>query len=314
MDENSNNNQNNNYNIYKSMDDDAFNVFNQNSQSSTPAQPVSTQVAATPEVAPATPTPAPAPTTPPPGMVTVNDYKEPKKPFNLKDLLKKKIEEEEKTFSIDDITNFKDTKVKVDPEELKEKKKKTKDLLILILALVALIVVGIIAYNVFTNYLLPSQNIIDSSTINKNINSNKIVDNTDEIVKYNCYYGIDDAFYNLPAKDYILWDFYKGVTNYSFLNDKLDIIVENIDIYYDFMEYETSVEVTNYCNRYKKILDQYQFLCHFTNNHLLLTNTFYLNRVDKNISNVLGDYNLKYNKNTILGDIITNDTSCVIEK
>ena len=323
MDENSNNNQNNNYNIYTSMNDDAFNVFNQSAQNNSaavsPQQPVSNATPTTPAVppTPAPVKPAPTKTTPdslPPGMVTVNDYKEPKKPFHFKDLLKKKIEEEEKTFSIDDITNFKDTRVKVDVEELKEKKKKIKDIIVLILALIVLVIVGIVAYNVFSNYLLPNQNIIDSNTINRNINSSNVIDNSKDIVSYSCNYIADDTFYNFPAKDYIIWDNYKGTANYSFLNDKLDIITENIDINYNYMDDETNKIVIKYCNTYNKILDEYQFLCNYANYHLVITNTFYLNKIDKNINNFLGDYNLKYNKNNILGDIITNDNSCTLIK
>ena len=70
----------------------------------------------------------------------------------------------------------------------KEKKKKIKDIIVLILALIVLVIVGIVAYNVFSNYLLPNQNIIDSNTINRNINSSNVIDNSKDIVSYSCNY------------------------------------------------------------------------------------------------------------------------------
>lgn len=315
MNENGNNNQNNNYNIYNTMNDDAFNVFNQSSQNVNTTKPV--EGIATPQPTQPVqqaPVAAPAPAPTPQNLVTVNDYKEPKQPFSFKNLLKKKIEEDEKTYSIDDITSFKDTSEKVDEEEVKEKKKKIKDIIILVAAVIVLIIAIIVAYNVFTNYLLPNQNIVDTSTINKNINSKKVINNTNDIAKYNCNYVLDDTFYNLPAKEYIIWEFYKGSSSYSFLNDKLDIMEEHMDISYNLMDDETKKMVIKYCNSYNKILDQYQFLCRFTDNHLLITNIFNLNKIDENVSNVLGEYNLKYNKNNILGDVITSNTACTLEK
>ena len=314
MNNDNNNEQNNNFNIHSAIDESAFNIFNQNpSPQPTVSQPTNNPASA-PAAAPTPVPPQPTKAAPTQNMVTVNDYKEPKKPFNLKDLLKKKMEEEEKTFRIDDITNFKDTTVREDPEEVKEKKKKKKDLIVLIFALIALVVACFIAYRVFSNYLLPSQNIIDSNTINRNINSTNVINDDSDIINYNCNYMADDNFYNFPAKDYINWELYKGSSTYSFLNDKLDIITENIDLNYFYMDDATTKIVVSYCNKYNKILDEYQFLCRFTNNHLLITNTFYLNKIDSNINNFLGNYSLRYNKNSILGDLITNDNSCVIAK
>lgn len=312
--ENGNNNQNNNYNIYNSMNDDAFNVFNQNVPAPTP-----TEVAPTP-TAPTEPVPvqpAQIGTSPTPNLVTVNDYKEPKKPFSFKDLLKKKVEEEEKTFSIDDITNFKEEKKPdIDPEEAKEKKKKVKDIIILVVALIALVIVGIIAYNVFSNYLLPSENVIDSNIIRKNIHSSKVVKEKKEgeATIYNCNNTIDNTFYNLPYTEYINWDLYKGNATFSFVNDKLDVMNETYNITYNMLTPEETSIIVNYCNSYNKVLDQYQLLCKYSNNILVITNSYYLNKIDGEITNTLGTFNIKYNKNTILGDLLSNNSSCAIEK
>ncbi len=311
MNENNNNdNQNNTYNIYNAMNVDAFNVFNQNTNNAapenTPQQPA--QPAPTAPVQPVQPKPVQDP-----NLVTVNDYKEPKKPFSFKDLLKKKIEEEEKTYSIDDITNFKDDKKEVDMEEVKEKRKKIKDIIILVVAVIALVIVGIVAYNVFTNYLLPNQNIIDSNTINKNIRSSKVAEKKGEVVKYNCNYNLDNAFYDLPAGEYIDWESYNAHTTYIFLDDRLDVIEEKIDIKYsDIMMDDVKGTVISYCNAYNKVLDQYLFLCHFSNNHLIIDNAFYLNKMVGEPTNRLGTYKLNYHKNSILGDIIINNNSCTL--
>ena len=314
MNNNSNDNKDNNYNIYNTMNDDAFNVFNQNQQAITPEAPGQAQQV--PKQTEQIPQPAQPvqPVAPNPNLVTVNDYKEPKKPFSFKDLLKKKIKEEEKTFNIDDITNYKDTTKKVDIEEVKEKNKKIKDIVILVVALVVLIIVGIVAYNVFTSYMLPSQSVVDSSKINKNIQSKKEINDINDVVIYNCDNSFDDTFYNLPGKEYIVWENYRGITSYSFYKDKLDMIKEQLDINYNVMDRDINNTILKYCNSYNKVLDQYVFLCTFSNSHMIITNTFYLNKIDGPISNNLGEYKIKYNNHNILGDIITSNTSCTLEK
>ena len=307
-----NNQNNNNYNVHTTMNDDAFNIFNQNTQSKSQAveevKPVEQQNSVPTQTVEVEPSPTP-------NLVTVNDYKEPKKPFSFKELLKKKIAEDEKTYSIDDITNFKDDKKEdIDPEELKEKQKKIKDIIILVVALIVLIIVGIIGYNVFTNYLLPNENTISSDTINKKILSSNVVEEKKNYIKYKCNSNIDNSFYNIPFIDNTNWDLYKGNTYYSFTNDRLDIINEVFELTYNMLSEEENNTIINYCNSYNKVLDQYVLLCNFSNNHIVINNTFYLSKIDGEVKNKLGVFKINYTKNNILGDVITSNDSCTMEK
>ncbi len=318
---NNDNNNQNNYNLNNSMNDDMFNVFNQTPTTEAPVQatPVAPQIgntaaAPTTTVAPTTTTP---PTPPKPAidqkkdenLITVNNYVEPKEPFSLKNLLKKKVQEEEKSFDINAITNYTETK-KVLTEEDKEEKKKKSDLIKLVILLIILAIVGYFAYSVFSNYLAASESVV----INKRTATNIV--NTDNVktISYECDKPFDMAFYNFPYPDNIEHMTYKGSITYSFRNEKLYNIEENMTFLYIDLG-EASKDVINYCNKYNVVYDQFQLLCKFSHNYLIIKNSIYMKDLDnKVVKNNLYTFNIIYNKDTIIGDILTNDKSCKLKE
>ena len=310
-------NNNNNNNI-----DDMFSVFNQTPTTEPPTAAPTTPpeiggVSASPStVAPITTTPPTPPkpvqaTKPEDNLITVNNYVAPKEPFSLKNLLKKKMQEEEKTFNINDITNYTETRPKVDTEEEKEEKKKKSDLIKLILLLIVLVIVGFFAYRVFSNYLEPSQNII----INRNTNSNIINNDKIEVISYECNKPFDMTFYNFPYSYNIESLTYKGNTTYTFHNDKLHNITEQFTFLYINLDDFSKKEITDYCNKYNVVYDQYQLICKFSNNYLTITNSFNTKDIsNKEIKNKLYTFNINYNKDTIVGDVLENDKTCRLKK
>ncbi len=310
-----NQDENNNYNIHNAMDDNAFDIFNQKAQQQpvVPSPVNNTAQTTTPQhpVPIATPTP-----TQNENLVTVNDYKPPKEPFSFKKLLKKKIEKEEKTFSIDDITNFKDDGKKVDMEEVKEKRKKVKDIVILIGAIIGLVVAVIMFINIFSNYTM-GENIVNNNSVLKIKSSKEIVEKeeTKEVTSYMCDKTLDVSFYKIPNDIYINWEAYKGNITYTFNNDKLATIKEEYTLLYNDMNKDENRIIINYCNNYNKVLDQYQLLCTYSSNYLSITNNINLTKLDnESINNSLVIINPIYNTNTILGDILSTNNNCSIVK
>ena len=77
---------------------------------------------------------------------------------------------------------------------------------------------------------------------------------------------------------------------------------------------EENNTIINYCNSYNKVLDQYVLLCNFSNNNIVINNTLYLSIIDSEVMNKLGIFKINYTKNNILGDVITSNESCTMEK
>lgn len=312
------NNSNDNYNLNSSMNANAFDVFNQNANNSTPAAPQ----------APVTPQPvqnqngvpvANITTTPPkppviqkqssePVGITVNDYVEPKEKFSFKNLMKKKVEEEEKKFDINAITQYtEEHKKEVDTEEVKEEKKKKKDLIKLILLLVALAVAMYFAYSIFSNYLKVNDNVINTISTKEPLKEVKTE-------SYECNKPLDMDFYKLPQRENILLDNYKGKIIYTFKNDKLDSIYEELEIEYDKMTVNMQ-EVINYCNKYNIVYDQFQLLCSYKRSTIIIKNNMSLTKPNnKKFANDFLTFNLEYDKNAIVGDVLSNDKSCKLKQ
>ncbi len=308
-DNSNNNNQNNNFNIYSSMDENAFSIFD--------------QAAAKPEnnpntgnIQPGTVQQGPVMPTEPPtdNMVTVNDYKPPKEPFSLKNLLKKKVEEEEKKIDLNDLSSFVvEKKSEDDIEEEKEKKKKQKELILLIVLLVILAVMGYFAYTVFSNYLETKKDYVIpgsiKTTIKKEVKQEPKKKIVDEI--YECTKELDIETYKLPLAEYINTFSYKGNNKYTFKNNSLYKIEESFELIYDNTDEEQKKIITKYCNSYNSIFDSYQLLCKYTNDILAITNSFYIKKLDSSTINN-GDitFNLIYNSETNSEKLLEDNQTC----
>ena len=311
------NNSNDNYNLNSSMNANAFDVFNQNASASN--QPAPTPVPQAPvqnqngvPVANITTTPPKPPViqkqSNEPVGITVNDYVEPKEKFSFKNLMKKKVEEEEKKFDINAITNYTEEHKKTeDAEEVKEQKKKKSDLIKLIILLVVLAIVIYFAYSIFSNYLKVNSNVINT------INTKEPLKNV-KTESYECNKPLDVEFYKLPQRDSILLDNYRGNIVYTFKDDKLDTIYEELVIEYDKMTVDMQ-EVINYCNKYNILYDQFQLLCSYKRNTITIKNNMSLTRPNnKKFANDFLTFNFEYNKNTIIGDVLSNDKSCKLKQ
>ncbi len=305
-----NNNNNNNYNLNTSMNADAFSVFNQVPEQPTqPAQSVVTPQPTAP-VGPVRPV-----VEKPTELMTVNDYKPPKEPFSIKNLLRKKVEEEEKKIDINDISSFVvPTKSDEEVQLEKEEKKKKKDLIVLIVLIVVLIVMGYIAFSVFSNYMLPSENSIQSETLTTNITKTE-TPKKKVITSYDCDKPLDIDFYKIPNSDLINMETYKGYNEYTFEDDSLTTIKETFTFIYNELPEGIEPEIIRYCNSYNVVYDAYKMLCKYNNNLLTIEDTFFINKLESNeVINKDIKYNFIYNNKTNSKKLLEDDQTCKIKQ
>ena len=304
-----NNNNNNNYNLNTGMNSDAFNVFNQ-----TPVQPVQQQPVVVPPTGPSAPI-KPVVEQPTEALMTVNDYKPPKEPFSIKGLLRKKVEEEEKKIDINDISSFIVPKKSDEEIEMeKEEKKKKKDLIVLIVLIVVLIVMGIVAFNIFSNYMLPSKNNIPAEALKTNIEEVK-EPKKKVITTYDCDKPLDIEFYKIPHSDLINMETYKGYNEYIFEDDSLSTIEESFTFIYNEFPEGVENEIIKYCNSYNVVYDAYKMLCKYNNNLITIKDTFFINKLDSNeVVNKDIKYSFIYNNKTNSAKLLEDDTTCKLKQ
>lgn len=294
--ENQNNNNQNGFNFNQSMNDDAFNVFNQNAENFQKHLEEQRQAEAANQ--PATP-----PTPPVPTQINTVKTVEPKN--------KKK---EPQKFDINNLDTLPTTKkVEKTPEE-QEKDKKKKDIIILIVLIIVLIAVCFIAYTLL--FSSGTTNVKEIETTSLKANSSNIEEISTDMKaekktdNYKCIQKIENLTnYNFPQLASIKNEVSTSSITYYSTDNSLTEAKQITEIKYSYLDYDAINEIKNYCNAYNKIEDAYQLLCNFNNNKLSLTNNFNIQKLDSTTittNNITIDLNLK--KTESIEDVIQTET------
>lgn len=296
--ENKNNNNQNEFNFNQSINDDAFNVFNQNAESFQKHLEEQRQAEAANK--PATPPTPPVPT-------QINNVKTVEPKINTQN--KKK---ENQKFDINNLDTLPDPKKNQKTEEQKAQEKKKKTLIGLIVLIVVLVVVLLWAINVISNIALNSSDIKNSVTTEISNHIHEELTNQNKEKKNftkECSQNLSNfKNYNFPEENSIKYELSTANISYYGNEEKLIKATQKIELKYSYIDEYAMAKIKNYCNAYNKIEDSYQLQCTFENNILTLNNNFFIQKLDTNIISTNNiTIELYGNKSTNIEEIINQE-------
>ncbi len=292
-----------NDNFGNGMNDDSFNVFNQNAEAYKQQQELLKQQAEAAAQAAAAQQQALA------NQHAQNLQQQEiqniqevdKNPSIFSMLGKKKEKKEERKFDLNDPSTF--TKAEKEPKkEMDEKEKSKMELILLIVLLVVLGVVGYWAFTVFMNTMGIDNNKMD--------NSNSLIhEEVKKVGSYSCEKDYDKFYMVLPYNDIIQRQLSTYTINYySDENNNVVVKEENVLINYGNIDMATKNELQKWCNSYNNINDSYQLTCNLKNNVMLIKNSFDLTKIDGKVTN--GDivYDIGVTKHDLIKDVINTES------
>lgn len=280
------------------MNDDSFNVFNQNAEAYKQQQEMlrqqaqmQQQVAQQQEQALAqaheqqklTPT------------LTTE-----KKSFFAK-LTQKKPKKEQRVFDINDPSTY--AKEEKEHKELDDKDKSKLELLLLLVLIVVLGAVGYWAFNVFKD-TMGCNNKVDTSPSPIHSTENN------PTIGYSCESSIaNNLYFSIPFADTIDSNLSKSVINYYANGKGIAMKEEKFIINYVNLDNASRKTVESFCNSYNQVNDSYQVVCDLSFNVMTITNRFDITKIDGKVTN--GDivYNIGVDQSSILNDVVNEKSA-----
>lgn len=177
------------------------------------------------------------------------------------------------------------------------KKTKTKILEIIILIT---IIISLIVILLFAKDILSKKPEISNSNEIQNYSKTRIIKYTSNIV--------DSYFYEIPYQELINVDA-SSYTKYLTATDNIiNTFTEKIIIRYTYLQSEEETIIKNYCNTYDAIELEYKFQCTYSKNVLLLSNQYYINKINTDIitNKHKVQITIPIKKNTRLNEYIEN--------
>ena len=289
-----------NDNFGNGMNDDSFNVFNQNAEAYKQQQELLRQQAAAAQQAALEQQQALAQQHEQnlQQQAIQNIQEVDKNPSIFSKFGKKKKKEEERKFDLNDPSTF--TKVEKPKKELDEKEKGKMELVLLLVLLVVLGVVGYWAFTVFKNTMGIS-NVDNSESL--------IHEENKKIGNYSCEKDYSNNYLVLPYSDLISQQLSSYQVNYySDENNKLTIKEESILVNYGNINMQIKNELQKFCNSYNNINDSYQLTCNLKNNIMLINNSFDLTKIDGKVTNGNIVYDIGVTKDALIKDVINTES------
>ncbi|MBQ8659533.1 MAG: hypothetical protein IJ475_01680 [Bacilli bacterium] len=148
------------------------------------------------------------------------------------------------------------------------KKSKIIELTILLILIIILVLTIIFTYNI----------------IREKPTNTKLSNDSYEITKYYKYKNNleDITKFNIPYIEYIINESSSYKTTIKTIDKYIKYYEENINIRYSSTSpYLTEIE--NFCNSYNEIEHEYEFLCTFSINKIMIKNTYNLEQIDADI-------------------------------
>ena len=290
-----------NDNFGNGMNDDSFNVFNQNAEAYKQQQELLRQQA---EAAQQNATQqqqalAQAHEQNVQQQAVQNIQEVDKNPSIFSFLTKKKEKKEERVFDLNDPSTF--TKAeKPEKKEMDDKEKSKMELILLVVLLVVLGVVGYWFFSVFMNTM---------GIDNKKIDNSESLIHEERIGNYSCEKNYDNFYLALPYSEYINKNLSSYYVNYYSNENNIIVVKEEIaTINYGNIDMQVKNEIQKYCNSYNNINDSYQVTCDLKNNVMTIINSFDLTKIEGKVTN--GDivYDLGINNNTPIRDMVNKES------
>ncbi len=279
------------------MDDDSFNVFNQNAEAYQQQQELLRQQAAQQQQVAQQQEQALAQAHEQQKLTPTLTTE--KKSFFAK-LMEKKPKKEERVFDINDPSTY--VREEKEHKEIDEKQKNKLELLLLLVLVIVLGAVGYWAFTVFKD-TMGFNNKIDTNP--SPIHSSE----SDVIFGYACTNSISNTLYiNVPFIDRIDNNLSQTTISYFADGDNIYSKEEKFVINYVSLDKDSEKIVRDFCNSYNLVNDSYQVVCDLSYSVMTITNRFDINKIEGTVTN--GDivYDIGVNSGSILKDVV-NDKS-----
>ncbi len=283
------------------MNDDSFNVFNQNAEAYKQQQELMKQQAEAAQAAAQQQQQALAQAheqnLQQQQIQSIQDVD--KNPSIFSFLGKKKEKTEERSFDLNDPSTF--TKVEKPKKEMDDKQKSKMELILLVVLVVVLGVVGYWAFSVFKN-TMGIKNTVES-------NESLIHEQNLRIGDYTCEKNYDNFYLVLPHAELINKPLSKYIINYySDEENKVVVKEEIVTVNYGNIDGVIKNEIQKYCNTYNNINDSYQLTCNLSYNIMTIKNSFDLTKIDGTVTNGEIVYDIGLDSGAQIKDVINKDS------